>query len=108
MTRNKKPKGDQSNSISSNNNNIDQPLRFIDVLASPKHIVLFYEELEYGRRVIFRFIKNGLLKGEHCLYAVADNFDFIEQKMRDSGIETQFKKKNLLRLYSMPNPIHDK
>lgn len=44
------------------------PIKFIDNLNGPKHIVQFYEDSEYAKIVKFRFIKNGLEKKQFCIY----------------------------------------
>ena len=41
-----------------------------DIEDLPRHIVMFYEEPEQARMVAFRFIKNGLERGDHCAYEI--------------------------------------
>jgi len=67
------------------------PLKFLDSIDDYKHIVLFYEEPESGRMIQFRFIKNGLLKGQHCIYTIHENMDIplIENEMTNSGIDVE-------------------
>ena len=99
------------------NNNYDDnnsPLRFVDSLCDHtcnKHILLLYEDAEYGRKIQFRFIKNGLLKGEHCIFSTPeDNIEFIKNEMTDNyGIDVEYftKKKNLLHLYKITNPMNN-
>lgn len=68
--------------------------------------MLFYEKLEYGLMVEFRFIKNGLLKGEHCIYGTRGDAKFIEDQMAYSGINVElFKQRNLLHVYQIPNAM---
>jgi hypothetical protein len=38
----------------------EQPFNFVRKVKHGKHIVLFYEEPEYARMIIFEFIKSGL------------------------------------------------
>ena len=95
------------------NNNLYQ---FIDSVGSEikkNHMVIFYEESECARNVEFRFIKNGLLKNEHCIYTVAeeeeeDVISFIEREMSDYGIDVdKYKNKNnLLHIYYTPYTLH--
>ncbi len=55
--------------LHNNNNNIyKDPLRFIDTLGNSKYIVLYYKNQKFGKKLQFIFIKNGLLKGENCIY----------------------------------------
>jgi hypothetical protein len=100
------------------NNNL---FEFIDSIGSEvnkkKHIVIFYEESERARNIEFRFIKNGLLKNEHCIYTVAeeggeegtkeDVISFIEREMNDYGIDVyKYNNKNdLLHIYQTPYPL---
>ncbi len=37
-----------------------EPLTFIDTINACKHMVLCYENQEYGQNILYRFIKNGL------------------------------------------------
>ena len=46
----------------------ERPSHFVRKVERGKHIVLFYEEPEYGRMILFEFIKSGLIKGERCIY----------------------------------------
>jgi hypothetical protein len=45
------------------------PIEFIDSLDEKKHIMLYYDDSECARLVEFRFLKNGLARGESCIYA---------------------------------------
>jgi hypothetical protein len=38
-------------------------------------LYFFYEEPESGRMIQFRFIKNGLLKGQHSIYTTQEDTD---------------------------------
>jgi hypothetical protein len=83
-------------------------MEFVDNLDSRKHIVFFYENLDYGLMVQLRFIKNGLLKGEHCIYATHEDTKAIENQMAYGGINVEdFKRKNLLHVYQIPNAMDD-
>lgn len=81
---------------------------FVDTLDIGKHVVFFYEKLEYGLMIEFRFINNGLLKGEQCIYATNGDAKFIEDQMSYSGINVEdYKRKNLLHIYQIPNTMDD-
>lgn len=91
---------------------------FIDNIEElPGHIVMFYEEPELARMVALRFLKNGLERGDMCVYNIPlyndDNEEegfvvvndpahtkgFIEQEMQDNGIKTSYyKEKGLLHI----------
>jgi hypothetical protein len=57
----------------------------------------------------FQFVKNGLLKEEHCIITTfEDNIQIIKNEMEDSNIDVEaFKKKNLLHIYQIPDPMND-
>jgi hypothetical protein len=94
--------------INGSNHSINHnPLKFLDTIDDYKHIVLFYEEPESGRMIQFRFIKNGLLKGQHSIYTTHEDTDIslIENEMTNSGIDVEgSKKKNLLQIRQIPDP----
>ena len=93
--------------INSSNNSINRnPLKFLDTIDDFKHIVLFYEEPESGRMIQFRFIKNGLSKGQHCIYTTHKDMDIplIENEMTNSDIDVEgYKKTNLLHICQIPD-----
>lgn len=81
---------------------------FVDSIEIGKHVVLFYEKLEYAFMIQFRFINRGLLRGEHCIYAMHGDTKFIEDQMAYSGINVEeFKRKNLLHVYQIRNAMED-
>jgi hypothetical protein len=84
----------------------NDPLRFIDSLKSRKHIVLYYENKEFGKKIQYRFIRNGLLKGENCIYTTHNDNDIasIENEMMDNDIDVKhFNKKRLLKIFNIPD-----
>jgi hypothetical protein len=104
----------QTSSGKNNNNNNDDnnnyPLKFVGTIGqdSNRHIVLFYEDPEYARMIEFQFVKNGLLKEEYCIITTfEDNIQLIKSEMENSNIDVEaFKKKNLLRIYQIPDPMN--
>ena len=55
----------------------------------------------------FRFIENGLLKGQHCIYTTHEDMDIslIENEMADTRIDVEaFEKMNLLVICQIPDP----
>lgn len=84
------------------------PTTFVDALDQRKHILLLYEEPEYGKLVQFRFISNGLLRGEHGVILTHEDVKSIEDDMVYIGIDVHaFKQKNLLHIYQISNPADD-
>lgn len=85
-------------------NNI--PLKFVDSLDTKKHIVLFYDNLEYAQRIEFQFLKKGVERGERCIYAMSDDPKLIKEKMASYGIPVEeYLAKNLLRIYQLNDPF---
>ncbi len=96
-----------SNLIFQNDNNIlyKDPLKFIDTLNSSKHIVLYYENPKVGKKIQFRFIRNGLLKGETCIYTTHDNdTNLIEFEMVNDSINVEdYNKRGILKILKIPD-----
>ncbi|WP_162477594.1 MEDS domain-containing protein [Nitrososphaera sp. AFS] len=66
--------------------------------------MLFYEETEYARIILFEFLKNGLLNKERCVYISEENVEAVEREMSDAGINTEeFMKNELLSVHQVPN-----
>ena len=65
---------------------------------------MFYEEPEWAQTIGFEFLKNGLEKGEHCIYAMMEDTNIVEKNMSAYGIDVQkFLKNNLLHIYKIPD-----
>jgi hypothetical protein len=103
------PETNHSNSVDSRignlsnakNNTHHDPLKFVDTLGDQKHIVLFYEKLEAARIIEYRYLRNGLLKGQDGIHIIPDDIDIssIQNEMIKSGIDFEdFKKKGLLHI----------
>lgn len=82
-----------------------EPASFIDELNHNRHLVLFYEDASEGQKLQFRFLKNGLLKGENCIYTThSDSIELIENEMRTFGINVDgYYKKGLLHIHKIPD-----
>src|SRR5215467_7536033 len=82
----------------------EQPFNFVRKISHGKHIVLFYEELEYARMILFEFIKNGLSQREQCVYVSEENIEMVKREMSDAGIDIHdFIKNELLLIHQIPN-----
>ena len=79
------------------------PIAFIDSLDARKHIALFYDESEYARLIEFRFLKNGLVKGEQCVYATEEDSGTIILKMLSYGIPLKYFERKKIRVYQIHN-----
>lgn len=86
----------------------DIPLRFVDSLDTKKHMVLFYNNPEYAQRIEFQFLKRGLEKGEHCIYAMSEDTKFVKEKMVSYGIPVgELLEKKTLHIYQLSDPLDD-
>jgi MEDS: MEthanogen/methylotroph, DcmR Sensory domain len=83
-----------------------QVLQFIDNLSDRTHSVIFYEDLEYGRAIQYRYMKVGLLNGEKCVITThEDDAELTEKEMIDFGIDVEHHKKaNLLQILKIRDP----
>ena len=82
----------------------EQPFNFVRKVKHGKHIVLFYEEPEYARMILFEFIKSGLNKGEHCIYVSEEDNVAVKREMSDAGINVdQYTKSDLLSIHQIAN-----
>lgn len=82
-----------------------EPLSFIDEINHNRHLVLFYEDVKEGQKMQFRFIKNGLLRGENCIYTTHfENIALIENEMKGYGIDVDdYYNKGLLHIHRIPD-----
>jgi hypothetical protein len=67
-------------------------------------------------KIEYRYIKNGLSKGQHCIYTThedgnnGNNISYIENEVSNTASidVTAFRKRNLLHIYKVSNPVHNK
>jgi hypothetical protein len=79
-----------------------QPLNFVHGIEEGKHIVLFYEELEYAKMISFQFIKNGLAHHKDCSYVSEEEEEAVKREMLDNGIDVKkFTQNNQLHIYQV-------
>jgi MEDS: MEthanogen/methylotroph, DcmR Sensory domain len=81
-----------------------QPLNFVHQIDEGKHIVLFYEELEYAKVISFQFIKNGLVHKKDCSYLSEEEVESVKREMSDSGIDVnKLTRNHQLHIYQVPS-----
>lgn len=77
-----------------------RPVKLLDRLEGNNHIVLLYDKQEYGDLIIARYFRNGLEKGESCIFFTSDEPGAVEKRLAASGIDVDYyKKKNMLRVF---------
>ena len=64
------------------------PIDFAENIQFAKHIAMFYENAEYGRSVIFTFLKAGMKNREHCFYFTSEEED--TDFFKNEFVETMF------------------
>lgn len=75
------------------------PLKFVDSLDARKHVVLVYDDQSFGKMIQFRFINNGLMKGENCIYLTHGDPKIIKKEMDENGINVkEFVQRDLLHI----------
>jgi hypothetical protein len=80
----------------------EQPFNFVRNINHGKHIVLFYEEPDYARMILFEFIKSGLGQTERCVYVSEENIEIVKREMYDAGINIHdFIKNELLIIHQI-------
>jgi hypothetical protein len=86
-----------------------RPVKFIDRLGGNNHIVLLYDDEKYADMVIARYLRNGLEKGESCVFFAAGEPEKIEKRLSAQGIDVAlYKKKSQLRVFSIAQSDKDK
>jgi hypothetical protein len=87
------------------NNIYKDPLKFIDTLDSNKHIVLYYENEGFSKKIQYRFIRNGLKKGDNCIYTThEDNDARIKNEMGINDIDADiYIERGLLKIFKIPD-----
>jgi len=80
------------------------PKAFVDGLDSGQHILQIMSDTKKGKNIQFRFVNNGLLKGEHCVYLTHENPSTIKKQMISAGIDVdKFTGTNQLDIHKIPN-----
>jgi hypothetical protein len=69
----------------------------------PQHILLGYEDASHGRLLEFRYIKNGLISGENCIYITRSKIETVAYQMERCCIDVrEFNEKGSLSIIQFP------
>src|SRR3972149_2372465 len=80
------------------------PLKDVDNLKEKNHSMVLYDNDEYGKLVKYRYIENGLKKGEHSICITHDDVDKTVDELASSGIDVDYyNRKKLLHVYQIEN-----
>ena len=77
------------------------PLKYVDSLEQKQHILLLYEDPAYARMIEFRFIKNGLVAGENCIYLTHEDSGSIVLQLLLYGIPMKYFSSGKMRVIQM-------
>lgn len=80
------------------------PLKDVDNLKEKKHSMILYDNEVYGNLIKYRYIDNGLKKGEHSICITHDDVDKTVDGLASSGIDVDYyNRKKLLHIYQIEN-----
>ncbi len=80
-----------------------EPIEFVKSLDAKKHILLLRHDPVFGRTVEFRFLENGLIKGESGLYLTHDEPEQVIDEMIKSGIDMRaYLRNKSLKILKLP------
>ena len=86
-----------------------RPVKFLDRMEGNNHIVLLYDDQKYADLIIARYLRNGLEKGESCIFFTADAPEAIEKRLSAEDIDVDLcKRKNSLRIYPIERSDENK
>ena len=71
-----------------------EPLQFVSSLDAKKHILLLRNDPVFGKIIEFRFLENGLIKGESGLYLTHDEPQQVIDEMIKLDIDMRMYLKN--------------
>lgn len=71
------------------NKDSHSPLEFIDLVKGHRHIVMFHEDEAYAMKLRLRFLQNGILNGDSCIYVTPDAPARVETKMGEQGVDVK-------------------
>jgi hypothetical protein len=83
------------------------PMKYLDSLKEKQHIVLLYEDPEYARLLEFRFLKNGLVQGEECIYAMDEDSGSAVLRLLNYGIPLEDFKSKRIRVFQTKSVLAD-
>lgn len=77
---------------------------FVDNLRSNQHILHLITDPNKGQNIQFKFLQDGLLKNEYCIYLTHEDPDKIKHRMQKFGIDVdKFVKSNMLHVHKIPD-----
>lgn len=77
-----------------------QPLNYVNHVKDGQHIVLFYEEIEYAKKISLEFIKSGLEHNKMCSYLSDEDAEEVTRELADDGVDiNKFSLNGFLNIY---------
>ena len=78
------------------------PLKFVSSLSGKKHVALLYDDEEHAQKIEFEFLKNGLRRGDSCIYATEMDPGLVILKMINRGLPVRKFLKKKLHIFQIP------
>ena len=87
-----------------------KPITFINKMTSGDHALILQEDDSKARELRIKFIKQGLEKGEHCIYVTAQyDAALFESKLQENGIDVaKYKETEHLIIVTIQDPFVQK
>lgn len=81
-------------------------MNFVNHVKDGQHIVLFYEEIEYAKKISSEFIKSGLEHNKRCSYVSDEDAEVVTRELADDGIDVnKISLNGLLNIRKAPDLI---
>ena len=81
---------------------IETPIEFIGSLDEKKHLMLYYEDAEYAKLIEFLFLKQGLERGESCIYATDEDSGSVVLSLLRYGIPLECFLTKKIQVFDIP------
>ena len=80
-----------------------EPLLFVNTLDAKKHILLLCNDHAFGNTIEFRFLENGLVKGESGIYLTSGDPQRVIDIMMESNMDMRpYLKNESLKILKVP------
>lgn len=77
-------------------------MKFIDSLDDKKHIMLAYDDAEHAKLIEFLFLKQGLERGESCIYATDEDSASVVLSLLRYGIPLECFLSKKIQVFYIP------
>src|SRR5215469_977929 len=86
-----------------------RPVKFLDQMEGKNHTVLLYDKQKYADLIIARYYRDGLDRGQSCVFFTSDEPEIIDERLSSEGLDVDsHRKAGRLRIYHIPKSSGDK